>query len=349
MLMLMLIIAGCSSREMSIVFVDVNGGAATLMVTPRGETILADCGSPGDRDAVRITAALEEATGRRRIDHMVSTHWHLDHYGGIQPLADRVEFGHFYDRGIPDETLDDPKHFPTLIAAYRRVIEGRPRTILEAGDEIPLKQTHGGPPLRLVCPMASAKKHPEMIVRGRQPVKPLDERTQPNDLCDEHEAKAPDTGENGLSIVLLLSYGQFDFLNVGDLTWNVERDLVCPENIVGTVDLMQVPHHGLTASSNPVFIHAVRPTVAVCCNAPHKGGAAGVYQTFLTSPGFEDYWQLHRNARLSVERQPSAQRTANWANSAGGNNIEVRVYPGDNQYQVSATTQPRNWRLYATR
>jgi hypothetical protein len=277
---------------------------------------------------------------------MVTTHWHLDHYGGIEPLAERVELGHFYDRGIPAETLDDPNNFPTLIAAYKRVIEGKPRTILEAGDEIELKQASGGPPLRLACLMASAKKYPVAIVRGGQAVMPLDGRTQPNAQCDAHEAKAPDTGENALSIVLLLSYGEFDFLNAGDLTWNVERDLVCPHNIAGTVELMQVPHHGLDVSSNPVFIHAVRPKVAVCCNAPNKGGAIEVYRTFLSSPGFEDYWQLHRNAKLTDEQQPPPLRVANWNHPEGGTGVEVEVRPKEKEFRVSATTQPRAWEIY---
>lgn len=328
--------AGCSSRELSIYFVDVNGGAATLMVTPRGETVLVDCGSAGDRDADRIAAAVEEATGRRRIDHLVTTHWHLDHYGGIEPLAERVEIGHFYDRGIPEETLDDPAHFPTLIAAYKRVVAGKPRSVLEAGEEIVLEQLTDRPALRLVCLMASG----ERSRGGRRP-------TATNPLCDQHEARPVDTGENGLSIVLLLSYGEFDFLNAGDLTWNFERDLVCPDNIVGKVELMQVPHHGLAASSNPVFIHAVQPQVAVCCNAPNKGGAAEVYQTFLSSPGFEDYWQLHRNARLSADQQPSPNRVANWNQPEGGTGIEVDVFPERGEFRVSATTTPRAWSWYA--
>ncbi len=312
-------LVGCSSpRELSIVFVDVNGGAAKLMVTPRGETILVDCGSPGDRDADRIAAALDDATGRRRIDHMVSTHWHLDHYGGIEPLAERVEIRRFYDRGIPEQTLDDPKNFPRLMAAYRRTIDGKPRSILRAGGDIPLAQVADGPPIALRCLMASGK--PQKSVRDEYAAKEV-----VNTHCDAHAPKSPDTGENGQSIVLLLEYGAFEFLNAGDLTWNLERDFVCPTNPFGTVDLMQVPHHGLSASSNPVFIHAVRPTVAVCCNAPRKGAAVEVYQTFLTSPGFVDYWQLHRNARLEDDEQTPERFIANAANPEGGTNLIARV------------------------
>lgn len=312
---------GCATeRPLDIYFIDVMGGAATLIVTPEQESILIDSGWPEERDADRILHVVQDVAGLDRIDHVITTHWHVDHYGALQFMEDRVVLGAFWDRGIPDETLDDPRNFPTLIAAYRRASRHASVT-LRPGNVIPLRQGNGRP-LKLQCLMSSG----EPIA---QPPGAPD-----NPYCAQHEEAPPDTGDNGQSTVLLLSYGDFTFFHAGDLTWNFEKDLVCPRNPVGQVELFQVTHHGLASSNNPVLVNAIAPRVAVMCNGPEKGGAPEVVATLRESPRIEDIWQLHRNVRSDEARQPPASRTANWDDPDAARYIHARVAPDGRSYRV---------------
>src|SRR5262249_30198726 len=100
---------------LDIYFIDAEGGAATLIVTPAGESVLIDCGNPGPRDAERIYKVATEQAGLQAIDHLIITHWHLDHYGGVDRLAKLMPIHHYYDHGIPETLAEDAKNFPTLI------------------------------------------------------------------------------------------------------------------------------------------------------------------------------------------------------------------------------------------
>jgi hypothetical protein len=302
-----------------IYFIDMNGGAATLIVTPAGENVLIDSGMAIERDAGRIEHLLKDVVSRPVVDHMITTHWHLDHYGAIGLLDGRIEFRKFYDKGIPDSLEEDPKNFPRLIAEYRRVAKGK-RCEVKAGDEIEVKQA-GDRKVNLKCLMVNA-------VPMSAP------NAKPNPLCGEHESKGLTIEDNARSIAVLLSYGDFQFCMPADLTWEVENELVCPVNRVGQIELIQVSHHGLDISSNPVMVHAVRPKVAVMCNGPTKGGAPNVLETYRTSPGIADIWQLHRNWKMSEEKNLPANRTANWDNRDGGEFIKVRVASDGKQFAV---------------
>src|SRR5260370_5135005 len=138
-----------AARGLDIYFTDTEGGAGTLIVTPAGESILIDCGNPGVRDADRIHAAAQ-AAGLKAIDHLITTHWHTDHYGGIAHLAELIPIHHYYDHGIPENLVEDPQNFPLLIQAYKKTARDK-RTVLKPGDEIPLKQKDGSPPIQIRC------------------------------------------------------------------------------------------------------------------------------------------------------------------------------------------------------
>src|SRR5260370_1621052 len=138
-----------AARGLDIDFTDREGGAGTLIVRPAGESIRIDCGNPGTRDAERIHTAAK-AAGLKAIDHLIITHWHLDHYGGIARLAELIPIHHYYDHGIPDSLVEDPQNFPLLIQAYKKAA-GDKRTVLKPGDEIPLKQKDGSPPIQIRC------------------------------------------------------------------------------------------------------------------------------------------------------------------------------------------------------
>ncbi len=304
-----------------IVFVDVEGGAATLIVTPAGESILVDTGWPGfeGRDPRRIRRAAEQA-GAAAIDHLVTTHWHVDHYGGLGRLSELMPVRRFYDRGIPDTLPEDPRNFPTLIAAYKKASDGK-RTTLRPADTIPLRSGPGAAKLTLTCLTAS-----EEVVGGPGTANPE---------CAKHQPQPPDPSDNAKSISLLLGLGDFRFLDCGDLTWNIEHKLVCPTNRIGKVDLFQVTHHGSDSSNNPALVHAIRPRVAVIDNGPRKGGGKQTYATLKASPGLETIFQLHRNLETTDADNAPPEQIANLRAECEGLPVTAEVTPVGKRYTVS--------------
>src|SRR5262245_54211321 len=154
-------------RTLDIFYVDVEGGAATLIVTPAGESILVDAGWPGfeGRDAKRIEKAMK-AAGVTAIDHLIVTHYHTDHYGGVPELAKLVRINRFYDHG-PMSSLDEDKDFATKYAAYRAAAKNQTIT-LNPGSSIRLKQSQNAPPVFLQVLAARA----ETITSKRATVEP---------------------------------------------------------------------------------------------------------------------------------------------------------------------------------
>lgn len=315
-----------AAEPLEIVFIDVMGGAATLVSTPAGETILLDSGWPGldDRDPKRIVYVLKEVLKKEKLDHLVSTHWHTDHYGGVEGLAKRVEIGRFWDRGLPEDPGVDPAGFPDgpkaddkLGIAYRKVSAGK-RTVLKAGDRLPLK----GENLNVSILAASGK------------VIAAPAGATPNPLCESAPSdKNKDGSDNALSIVTKFQLGKFDFFDAGDLTWNIEKQLVCPVNLVGTVDLYQVTHHGMDISNHPTLMKSVDPTVAIMNNGPRKGGSAATVKWLRELPNLKAAYALHKNVNLKDDENLPAEFTAN-QDAAGGEFIRVTVAPDGSSYTV---------------
>ena len=285
------------TRPLSIYFIDVEGGASTLIVTPAGESILIDAGWPGfdGRDAKRIKQAMD-AAHITEIDHMVATHYHADHYGGIPELAKLVPIKHFYDHGKVSPTEDD-KNFPVLYAAYQAANKGQ-STILRPGDTIPLRQTPGTKPINLLVIAADGN-----VIDGKSLKK--------NPECASMSSQPEDKSDNARSISILLTHGDFQFLDNGDLTWNIENKLVCPVNKIGTVDVYQVTHHGLNTSNNPVLLHSVSPVVAIMNNGPRKGGHPDTVAWLKQVPSLKALYQLHRNVTSTAEQNTLAEFIAN--------------------------------------
>jgi beta-lactamase superfamily II metal-dependent hydrolase len=321
-------------RGLDIHFIDTEGGAATLLVTPAGESVLIDCGNPGARDAERIHKAATEA-GLKAIDHLIITHWHLDHYGSVDRLAKLIPIRHYYDRGIPDKLAEDPKNFPLLIQAYRAASGGKSQT-LRAGDEIKLTQAEGAPPLRLLCLCANEQVLPEKPGAAANP------------LAREHKPKPVDTSDNAKSLGFLLSYGGFRFLDLGDLTWNIEYKLVSPSDRVGPVDVYQATHHGLDISNNPVLINTVRPRVAVFNNGPRKGAEPAVTTALRRSPEIQAIYQVHRNLGVGAQENTEPELIANPDEKCQGESIRLRVAPDGRSYTVTVGSKGKP-RRYETR
>jgi competence protein ComEC len=315
------VFAADEKRGLDIHWIDTDGGAATLIITPAGESVLIDCGNPGKRDAERIAAAARKA-GLKVIDHLIITHWHTDHYGGAGPLAKLIAIRNFHDRGIPATLDEDKKNFPVLIGEYKKASGGKSNT-LKVGDEIKLKQAEGAPAVKLVCVCAS----------GEVPADKKDAKENP--FAREHKAHPIDRTDNAKSLGFVLSFGAWRFLDLGDLTWNVEYKLIAPTNKIGEVDVYQVTHHGLEISNNPVLIKSVNPRVAVCNNGPNKGGHPTVISTLRRLPEIEGVYQLHRNLKARDSENTDADKIANdGRKKEAGESIVLSVAADARSYTV---------------
>jgi competence protein ComEC len=307
-------------RELTITFVDTEGGAATLIVTPAGESILIDCGNPGRRDAERIHDAMKRL-GLAALDHLIVTHWHLDHYGGAGRLSELVAVRRFYHHGIPDSLPEDKNNFPLLIAAFRKAAAGKEQ-VLKPGDAVPLKQAPGTLEVSLRCLCGNGRVVPD---RDGAPANPIARDHQPRDV--------PPT-DNDNSLGFLLTYGSFRFLDLGDLTWNFEHKLIHPTDKVGPVDVYQVTHHGLDVSNNPVLMRTVNPRVAVFNNGPRKGASPRVMGELRRLPEVQAVYQLHRNLTVSAAENTDAPLIANDGPGQSGAPIRIAVAADAKSYAV---------------
>lgn len=260
---------------LDIYVVDVEGGNATLFVAPTGESLLIDTGNPGKaavRDAERILAAAKDA-GITELDHLITTHYHADHMGGIFEVAKRIPIRHFIDHGPNVQ----PGRVPEFDTMYPQLWANAKHTVAKPGDQIAL----GAVQARIVT---SAGNVIQSAVPGGG---------QANPLCTEFKPKMPDAGENALSVGTHFTFGRFRTVMLGDLTWNKEAELTCPTNRLGTVDLYLVSHHGLIASNSPQLVHALGARAAVMNNGPRKGGQPDPMQVLHSAPGLQDLWQVH--------------------------------------------------------
>src|SRR5579871_2708884 len=293
-------VLAAQSRTLDIYWIDAEGGAATLIVTPSGQSMLVDTGNPGpnDRDPKRIFSVAQMA-GLKRIDMLVMTHYHVDHVGGAPALAKMIPIDKFYDHGDSIEAGNSPQT-AKLWEDYKGISEGK-RVIVKPGDQIPLKDA--------AVTVVSAN--------GEVIAKPIN-GGGPNDFCKDAQNKDTDKTENGRSTGFLLTYGKFKFLDVGDLTWDREMMLACPVNKVGTVTLFQATHHGFVngISGAPAMVWAVRPQVVVMNDGPRKGLEGNAYETIAKIAGIEDIWQSHRALKNDAEHNTVEAQIANFEETA---------------------------------
>jgi competence protein ComEC len=325
-------------RTLDIYWIDVEGGAATLVVSPSGESLLYDAGWEVDgRDGRRIAAAVKQA-GLKQIDYFVLSHFHADHAGGLQELSKLVPIGRCFDRGDFIEPVNQKWRDIYLSACASK------RTIVKAGDTIPLKGVR-------IDVVAS---------NGNLVAKPL-AGGGPNPLCASAENKPAEGPENQFMVGALLAYGKFRFLDLADLDWEKEMELACPINRIGQVTIWQAGRHGaLDGAGAPGLLHAIKPQVVVINNGPRKGLGGGSsnspkpstrhYERIAAIPGIEGIWQGH----LSLLEKDKASNTsedmiANFEESAEckGHWIRASVKP-DGTFTI---TNGRNnfSRTYAAR
>ena len=291
---LLLALVGCDGdaqqATLDIYWIDVEGGAATLIVTPAGESVLMDAGWDRDdeRDAKRIEAAMTDA-GITEIDYFIASHFHGDHVGGVPAIAARSPIGQYIDHG--DSVEQDSERRLTAWDTYLSAAEGKRRSIVP-GDELPLAG------LEFIFVTANR----EILSQ------PFGSEAQ-NPNCERASAGEDLAGENSRSVGYMLSLGDFQFLNLGDLTVNVQHELACPQNVLGVVDLFQVPHHGNGVAAQ--LTRALAPTVAVSNNGAHKGGSAEGYEAVSGIPGISAIWQVHRALDTDDAHNTTARMTAN--------------------------------------
>ena len=265
------------TKSLDIYVVDVEGGNATLLVSPTGQSLLIDTGNGGMgavRDAGRIVEAAKDA-GINQIDHLIITHWHGDHYGGLSELASRIPIRHFIDHGPTVQKNEATEKY--LQSTYPEVYAKARHTVVKPGDTIPV----AGLGVRVVTSNGD-------VIRT-----PLAGAGRPNPLCGSGPVPVNAVPEDPESVGSYITFGRFRALHLGDLTRDKEFQLVCPTNRIGVVDVILGLHHGQDTSNSVPFIHAVEPRVAIMNNGTRKGGLPEVIKTMHTSPGFEDLWQMH--------------------------------------------------------
>ena len=297
-------------KPFQIYFVDVEGGQSTLVVSPSGQSLLIDTGWPGfdGRDANRIVAAAK-AAGVKKLDYVLITHFHRDHVGGVVQLADKMPIDTFVDHGPNQEDSDVTRED---YAAYEKVLPKHHHLVLKPGDGLPIKGL-------TVKALAAAGEHIESPLPGAGTANPF---------CGSEPEPPADATENPRSLGVLITYGRFRFLDLGDLTKDKELGLVCPNNLIGAVDLFLVSHHGTASSNSKALVHAIHPRVAVINNGAHKGGSAQVWQTVHDSPQIEDVWQLHYAMDAGADHNVAEKFIANPDEKTdSGNYIQAWAQP----------------------
>jgi len=272
-----LVLAQPRAGELRIYVVDVEGGNATLFVAPSGESVLIDTGNGGAaarRDVGRIMAAARDAS-LSRIDHLITTHWHSDHFGGMAELASQLPIRHYIDHGPTVQPQPAASEF--LDKGYPALVAKASRTIAQPGDRVSVN----GLDWRIVS------------AGGKVIKTPLAGGGQANPSCASFTPAETDATENAQSVGSVVAFGRFRVSHLGDLTSNKEFELMCPSNPIGAVDLSIVSHHGLNVSNSEVLVHALRPRVAIMNNGTRKGGQPSTMKILYSSPQLEDLWQMH--------------------------------------------------------
>jgi beta-lactamase superfamily II metal-dependent hydrolase len=273
---------------LTIHYIDTEGGQSTLFVGPTGESLLVDTGNAGDRDLGRIAETLR-AAGVTKIDHLWTTHYHGDHVGALIELAKQFPVGHFYDHGKPH--ANDRIVSSQFLSAYESLSAGK-RTIVKPGDKVKMTSLD-------ITAVAAGNQFIRTNLQGGG-----SQNSSCAGVTQKDESAYPDP-DNGESAGFVLTYGRFRTIDLGDLTWNAELDLMCPINRIGTVDLYLTSHHGLEKSGSPALVHALHPRVVVMNNGTRKGGAPGVFRVLQETSGIEDLWQLHWSYNAGLENTPA--------------------------------------------
>ena len=311
------------AMPLTIYFIDVEGGQSTLFVTPSKQSLLVDAGWPDHgRSAERIVAAAKEA-GLDHIDYLLITHYHVDHVGGLPALAKRIPIGTFIDHGPNRQTSDAEtergyqRYQALLASSHAKRILARP------GEKIHLGE--------LTATIVSAD--------GKLIDSPLPGAGQPNPYCKTSPKHPADQTENARSVGMMMQFGKAWLIDLGDLTWDKEMQLMCPVNKLGQVDLYVVSHHGWDHSGSPAFVDGIAPLVAVMDNGENKGGSPSTWDIIEKSPRLKNLWQLHYSAEGGAQHNVAPGYIANLKGGSDGNYIRVSLFPDGRMVVYNSRTR----------
>ena len=310
--------AGPLQKPLRIYFVDVEGGQATLFITPAGQSLLIDTGWPGNdsRDAKRI-AALAKGEHLAKIDYVLITHYHQDHVGGVPQLAAQIPIGTFIDHGENRETNNADTE--NGYEAYQKLLAtGKYQHIVaKPGDKLPI----AGIDATVVTADGSLIDHSLPGGGGT------------NAACQKSEPHPADQTENARSLGTFIAFGKLRILDLGDLTWDKEMQLMCPVNKLGPVDVYIVSHHGWIQSGSPALVWGIHPQVAIMDNGAKKGGSPSTWDIIHATPGLEALWQLHYSEEGATAHNTQADFIANVTGPDAGNYLKLTAWP-DGRYSV---------------
>jgi len=291
-----------SAGRLQVFFIDVEGGQATLFVEPSGESLLIDTGWPDNkgRDADRIVATAKQA-GVKKLDYVLITHYHEDHVGGLPQLLDRISVGTLIDHG-PNRESTEPATEQGWEAYQKILANGHIHHIVaKPGDVLPFHD--------MKATVVSAD--------GKLIDKPLPGAGGTNSYCAQSEKRPPDQTENARSLGIEINYEKARLLDLGDLTWDKEMELMCPVNKLGHIDALIVSHHGWYQSSSPALVDAITPEIAIMDNGETKGGSTPTLVTFSKTPGLKQLWQVHYSDEGGQAHNVPAKYIANLKGPSG--------------------------------
>jgi competence protein ComEC len=336
-------VAGAATdKTLKIYFIDVEGGQSTLVVTPDRHSLLIDTGFAGDgtgfkpgdpgraRDANRIMSAARDA-GITQIDYLLITHFHPDHDGGVTELSRLMPIKVFVDHGEPSAAAENASaETREAFKAYSSVRSKGQHLRPNPGDHLPLQDIE-------VIVVSSA---------GSTLADPLPQAGAGNSACPAQAIPPRDPYENPRSTGIVIRYGKFRFLDLGDLTGQPLFNLACPKSLIGPVDAYLVAHHGGADAAGAESFAAFHPRVAIMNNGVTKGGALATYQALHHVLGLEDVWQLHASADAGDSNFPSKyianldENTAHWIDLVAREDGSFRIRNGRTGETKAYATAP---------
>jgi competence protein ComEC len=289
-----------SMAPLTVYFVDTEGGQATVFQLPNRQLLMIDSGNAGMRDGERILAVLRDEIGASTLDYLLITHYDSDHVGGVPYLSSRIAIAQYFDHGDAGAP-----------AQYLAAANAAARRSLVVGDELSL----GGVTLSVV---SSA---------GNVLTEPLPGAGAANPFCDGALAALPNdpVDENVNSLGVVLRFGDFEMLDLGDLLWSREHQLACPRNLLGPIDLYLTTHHGTLRSGAPQLVRAVDPLAAIMNDGPRKGGGGSTWDTLALAPGGSEVWQLHRALAAPDDQNAPPDQIANLLEGQGDAALYLKV------------------------